>query len=67
MAANYAKIDRVGSLDAGFQQVPLVQNSWNFHNIVLEHPSFKIWKKQKKQKKNKTKQNKKQKTKKNIP
>ena len=27
MAANYAKIDRVGSLDAGFQQVTLVQIS----------------------------------------
>ena len=26
MAPNYAKIDRVGSLDAGFQQVPIVQN-----------------------------------------
>ena len=28
LAANYAKIDRVGSLDEGFQQV---------HNIVMEH------------------------------
>ena len=36
------KVDRVGSLDAGFQQVPLVQNFWNFHNILMEHQSFKI-------------------------
>ena len=27
MAANYAKINRVGSLDTGFQQVPIVQNN----------------------------------------
>ena len=27
MTANYAKINRVGSLDAGFQQVPLLQIS----------------------------------------
>ena len=26
MAANYAKINRIGNLDAGFQQVSLVQN-----------------------------------------
>ena len=37
MAANYAKINKVGSLDAGFQLVPLVQNFWNFLNIVTEH------------------------------
>ena len=43
MAANYAKINRVGTLDAGFQHVPIVQNVWNFHNIVMEHQSFKIW------------------------
>ena len=35
MAAKYAKIDRVGSLDAGFQQVPPVQNFRNFYNIVI--------------------------------
>ena len=29
-AAYYAKIDRVGSLDAGFQQVPLVCLCWGF-------------------------------------
>ena len=37
MAAKYAKNDRVGSLDAGFQQVPLIEIFWNFHNIVMEH------------------------------
>ena len=26
-----------GSLDAAFQQVPLVQNFWNIHNTVMEH------------------------------
>ena len=36
------KIERVGILDAGFQQVPLVQNFWNFYNIVMEHQWFKI-------------------------
>ena len=49
MAADYAKIDRVASLDASFQQVPLLQNFWNFHNIVMKQQSFKIskemWKK----------------------
>ena len=35
MAAKYAKIDRVGSLDADFKQVPLVQTSQNFHNVVV--------------------------------
>ena len=34
MPANYAQINRVGSLDASFQQVPLVQNFKTFHNIV---------------------------------
>ena len=29
MAAKYAKIDRVGSLDADFQQFLLVQTFWN--------------------------------------
>ena len=41
MAAKCAKIDRVDSLDTGFQQVPLIQNFWNFHNIVMEHQYFK--------------------------
>ena len=31
-----AKIDREGSLDAGFQQLPFVQNVWTFHNIIME-------------------------------
>ena len=42
MVSNYANIDRVGSLDAGFQQVPLVQKFWNFHYMVIEHRFFKI-------------------------
>ena len=37
MAAKYAKIDRVGNVDASFQQVPLVQNFWIFHNTVMKH------------------------------
>ena len=35
MAANSAKIDRVGGLDKSFQQVLIVQNCWNFYNIVV--------------------------------
>ena len=27
----------IGSLDAGFKQVELVQNFWNFHIIDIEH------------------------------
>ena len=42
MATNYAKIDRVGNLNAGFQQVSLVQTFWNFHFIVMEYHYFKI-------------------------
>ena len=42
MAANYAKIGRVGRLQAGFEQVP-VQTLWNFHNIVVKHQKLKIW------------------------
>ena len=34
MTANYAEIGRVGKPEAGFQQVPLVKNFWNIHNIV---------------------------------
>ena len=36
------KICMVDSLDAGFQQVPFVQNFWNSQNIVKEYQSFKI-------------------------
>ena len=43
MTANYAKLDRVGSLDAGFQQILPVPNFGKFHNIVTElHKEFKI-------------------------
>ena len=48
-AAKYAKLDRVGNLYAGFRQVPLVQNFWKFHSIVIEHHLLKI--SQEKQKK----------------
>ena len=37
MAANYAKIDRVGSLDACFQQVQSFKNFWNTHSIDMEY------------------------------
>ena len=37
MAAKYAKIDRMGSLDADFKEVLLVQTFWKFQNIVIEH------------------------------
>ena len=37
MAKIYVQFDRLGCLDAGFQQVPLVQNFWNIDNIVMEH------------------------------
>ena len=33
--ANYVEICKVGSLEADFQQVPLVQFFWNFYNIFL--------------------------------
>ena len=33
---------KLDSLDASFQQVSLVQNFWNFHNIVMEYQYFKI-------------------------
>ena len=36
MNANYAKICRVGNLEADFQQVPIVQFLWNFHNVVMK-------------------------------
>ena len=36
MAANYAKIDRVGRLEAGFEHVSIVQDLWNFHNIIVK-------------------------------
>ena len=37
MAAKYAEIGREGKLETGFQQILLVQNFWNFHNIVMEY------------------------------
>ena len=37
MNANYAEICRVGNLEADFQQVPLVQFFWNFHNVIVKH------------------------------
>ena len=37
MTENYAIIDRLGNLDAGLQQHPLVPNFYSFHNIVMEH------------------------------
>ena len=42
MVAKYAKLERVDRLAANFQQAPLVQNFWNFHNIVIEHQKIKI-------------------------
>ena len=37
MAAKYAENDRLGKLEAGFQQIRLVQNFQNLYNIVIEH------------------------------
>ena len=37
MAAKYAEIGKVRKLEEGFKPVLLVQNFWNFHNIVKEH------------------------------
>ena len=31
------KIDKIGSLDAGIEQIPLVETFCDFHNIVTEH------------------------------
>ena len=45
MAAKYAKID--SSLDTGFQQVPLVQNFWNFPSIDMNISNLKSVKKSK--------------------
>ena len=53
MAAIYAEIGRVGKLEAGFQQVPIVQNFCNFH-IVMVHHGFKIHKEKQKMFSNKT-------------
>ena len=36
MAQKYENLDRLGSFDEGFQQVPLVQNFWKLHNIVTK-------------------------------
>ena len=38
MAANFTEIGRVGTLEAGFQQVPFL----NFHNIDMKHKLLKI-------------------------
>ena len=48
IAAKYAQINRIGSLDARFQQVPLVQNFLNFLCIVTEHQYFKVSEKKQK-------------------
>ena len=40
MAAKYAKIDRVSSLEVGFQQVAFVQNFLNFHDAIMENQKF---------------------------
>ena len=37
MPSDYANIDRVGGLNVGFQQVPLVQNFLKFFSVVMEH------------------------------
>ena len=42
IAVKYVKSDRVGSLDAGSQQVPLVQEFLFCLNIVFGHLLFKI-------------------------
>ena len=42
MNEKYAEICRVSNLEADFQQVPLVQFFWNFHNIVVKHQYFKF-------------------------
>ena len=53
MAANYAKIDRTGSLDAGFNKFHLFKSSeLYFHNIVMEHLKFKIIEERQKKKNN---------------
>ena len=36
MNANNAEFCRVGNFKTDFQQVPLVQFFWNFHNIVVK-------------------------------
>ena len=49
MAANYTKIDRTGSLDAGFIKFHFFKSSeLDFHNIVMAHLKFKIREKAKK-------------------
>ena len=40
LAAKHVEIGRVYKLEALFQQIPLVQNFWNFHNFVVEHQYF---------------------------
>ena len=48
MNAYSAKICRVGTLEADFQQVPLFQFFWNSHNIVVKHKYSNSAKKSKK-------------------
>ena len=43
MVAKYTDIGKV-KLEAGFQQVPIVQNFCNFHNIVIIRQYFKVHK-----------------------
>ena len=42
MNANYAKICRLGELEAYFQQVSLVQFFWHFQYIVVKDQWFKF-------------------------
>ena len=37
MNASNTKICMIGNLEEDFQQVPLVQFFWNFHNIIVKH------------------------------
>ena len=38
MTANYTEVSKVSKLETSFQQVPVVQIFWNFHNIVVKIP-----------------------------
>ena len=57
MAVKYGEIGRLGKLEAGFQQVPLVQTFWNFHFFFLIEHLIELIKKSKKKKKKKKKKN----------
>ena len=35
--------DRIGCLDVGFQQVALIQISWNLYNIIMKYEQFKLF------------------------